>query len=263
MKILQAFSPETGFDTERLRKKLLSQKKYTQLLATYLHTLPEITDSNSPEFWDEKFENETDTDLFFMTTDRNTIVANEIQNNCTNTACAVLNVGAGSGQLEKIVTQKIKKNVDWIGTDFTQKTLSKLQEEFPRFKFIKTEIVPLPFAKNTFDVVCLLEVLEHIQPTQTFSVLRELYKVTKPGGKVIISVPVNEGLEEMIPINPNSHVRVYSKSLLSFETQVCGFQIKKIIPLTAFRSQYKFKKIINSLFKLRQPNNLIFILEKK
>ncbi|MBP7842553.1 class I SAM-dependent methyltransferase [Candidatus Woesebacteria bacterium] len=262
MKVSQLLQPQNGFDTERVREKLLAQKKYKQLLATYFQKLPEIVDSNSPEFWDEKFENETDAELFYMTTDRNDIIASLIQKNRTNNTYAILNVGAGSGQLEKAVTEKIGATINWVGTDFTQKTLKKLQETFPQFSFVKTGIVPLPFADATFDTVCLLEVLEHIRPSQTISVLKELYRVTKHAGTVIISVPVNEGLEQMIPDNPNSHVRVYSKELLSFELKVSGFKIKQIFSLTAFNSLYSIKKLINSILKLREPNNLIFVLEK-
>ena len=262
MKAQQLLQLQNGFNTERLRKKLLAQKKYTQLLATYFQKLPEIIDSNSPEFWDEKFESETDIDLFYMTTDRNAIIASLIQKNHTNSKYTVLNVGAGSGQLEKVVTQKIGTSINWVGTDFTQKTLKKLQETFPQFSFVKTGIIPLPFADATFDTVCLLEVLEHIQPSQTLSVLKELHRVTKHAGTIIISVPINEGLEQMMPDNPNSHVRVYSRELLSFELQVSGFKIKQILALTAFSSLYSMKKLINSFLKLREPNNLIFVLEK-
>ena len=268
MKVSQMFPLKTGFDTERLRKKLLAQKKYRKLLATYFEKLPEIVDSNSPEFWDEKFENETDAELFYMTTDRNMIVAKEIEQNCKNkslernSTCKVLNVGAGSGQLEKVIAQRIGTTINWIGTDFTQKMLKKLQQKFPQFSFIKTGIIPLPFVDATFDTVCLLEVLEHIQPSQTLSVLKELYRLTKQTGTVIISVPINEGLEQMMPGNPNSHVRIYSKELLSFELQVSGFKIKKIFALSAFNSLYSIKKLINTFLKLREPNNLIFVLEK-
>ncbi len=270
MKVQQNFILQTGFDTERLRKKLLAQKKHSDLLATYFKKFPEIADSNSPDFWDEKFENEIDDELFYMSVDRNSIVASKIKGDCSkkntnhdDSEYKVLNVGAGSGQLEKVIAQKIGPSINWTGTDFTHKTLNKLEKNFPKFKFVKTGIVPLPFAENTFDSVCLLEVLEHIQPSETFGVLKELHRVVKTGGTVIISVPINEGLEQMMPNNPNSHVRVYSKKLLSFEATVAGFKIKEIIALTAFNSLYLLKKIINSLFKLRQPNNLIFVLEKK
>lgn len=248
----------TGFDTERLREKLLNQKKYKKLLVTYFEKFPQIIDSNSPDFWDKKFTDEPANLVFPVSDDRNSIVASLITPHSR-----VLNVGAGVGHLEHTIHKKVGKNIDWTGTDFTHKTLNDLKKKFSTYKFIQTGILPLPFSDNTFDVVCLLEVLEHIKPLETFAVLSELHRVTKPNGTILISVPVNEGLEEMAPNNPNSHVRVYSKRLLSFELQVSRFKIQKIIELTAFNSFYGVKKIINRILKLRQPNNLIFILKKK
>lgn len=277
---------KTGFDTERLRKKLLFQKKYVELLQTYFQDFPEIADSNSPEFWDEKFANEIDEELFYMTIDRNNLIASKINDHCKKnklikkesifvkrksitekTECKILNVGAGSGQLEKAALKKLidyknNPNFEWIGTDFTHKTLEKLRNNFTEFKFVKTDIENLPFPSNSFDVVCLLEVLEHIQPKKTFAVLKELHRVVKPTGIVFVSVPINEGLEEIMPNNPNSHVRIYSKKLLSFELQISGFIIRQIFSLTAFDTRYKLKKIINTITKIRKPNNLIFLLEK-
>jgi len=45
----------------------------------------------------------------------------------------------------------------------------------------------LPFANESFDVVTIFEVLEHVHD-QAF-VLNELHRVLKPGGRIIISVP--------------------------------------------------------------------------
>lgn len=248
---------KSGFDVERFRKKLLCKKKYKTLLETYFSDLPEIEDQNSPKFWDEKFATETESDLFPMSTDRNRIVGSLIQPNTK-----VLNIGAGMGYLEEVVFNTIGEHIDWTGTDITNQTLEKLKTNFPKYHFVKSKIEELPFERDTFDIVCLLEVLEHISPRHTFGVLKKIHTVLKPGGTAIISVPVNEGLE-MMPNNPNSHLRVYSKELLSFEAKISGFKIKRIIALTAFPNWYFVKKIINSIFNLRKPNNYIFILEKK
>ena len=46
----------------------------------------------------------------------------------------------------------------------------------------------MPFADETFDVVTCLDVIEHT-PDDTVS-LAELLRVTKPGGALIVTVPV-------------------------------------------------------------------------
>lgn len=45
----------------------------------------------------------------------------------------------------------------------------------------------LPFEDSTFDVVTMLAVLEHIEKEQ--EILKEIYRVLLPGGKLIITVP--------------------------------------------------------------------------
>ncbi len=52
---------------------------------------------------------------------------------------------------------------------------------------IVAEAEKLPFADNTFDAVCCEEVLEHIRIPE--DVVSEMKRVTKPGGKIYVTVP--------------------------------------------------------------------------
>src|SRR5690625_4841883 len=57
------------------------------------------------------------------------------------------------------------------------------QHNFPHIQFIHGNAMELPFANNTFDYVTIGFGLRNVPDYLT--VLKEMYRVTKPGGKVV------------------------------------------------------------------------------
>lgn len=47
--------------------------------------------------------------------------------------------------------------------------------------------LPYPFPDNSFDIIEAFHVLEHLD--KPFAIMKELHRISKPGGKVIIKVP--------------------------------------------------------------------------
>ena len=47
----------------------------------------------------------------------------------------------------------------------------------------------LPYTDGYFDIVTMLAVFEHIEPTRLVATLREVYRVLKPGGSYILTTP--------------------------------------------------------------------------
>lgn len=248
---------KSGFDSERYRKRLLNSGKINMLLKTYSNKFPSIKDENSGKFWDQRFQEKTEIN-HAMANDRNSIVSNQVSKKNK-----VLNLGAGAGKLEEQVLRKVGKDIFWIGTDITFDSLTNLKKTYPFWKFQKEKLEKLSFNNCSFDLIFLLEVLEHITPANTFQVLAEIHRVLKKNETLILSIPVNEELEEMYPKNPNAHLRVYSEGLIKFELVYSGFEIKQIIKLTAFNKFYYIKKMINNISNLKHPNNLILIAQKR
>lgn len=64
-------------------------------------------------------------------------------------------------------------------------------DKFPhdsRVKFIDLDILPLPFPSDSIDIIQLSQVLEHVLYPLELCV--ECNRVLKPGGKLLIDVPV-------------------------------------------------------------------------
>ncbi len=51
------------------------------------------------------------------------------------------------------------------------------------------EVTSLPFADNAFDLVCALDIIEHVDDDD--AALSELVRVAKPGGTLLISTPLH------------------------------------------------------------------------
>jgi len=239
---------------EFLRKKLVDHGEYSLALKTYLTKKYLLSDLNSGKFWDEKFS--IDRLLNPMEKWRTNKIISLIK-----AKSKILNIGVGSGRLEEILFRT--KDTDYVGTDITNKTLNVLKKKFPGKIFLGQTLPKLNFGNDKFDQVMLLEVLEHIKPTETFILLKEIYRILKVNGEFVVSVPINEGLEKMLPDNPNSHMRMYSEELLKFELKVAGFEIEKVFSSTAFDKMFTIKHILNSVYPFRHSNNIIILCSKK
>lgn len=92
----------------------------------------------------------------------------------------VLEVGCGKGRISRIFKSM---GADVYGIDLSEKLLQDAKTVRPHY-FVKASAGQIPFKSGSFDVVVLLEVLEHIpQPTVVFE---ELSRVLKNDGLLII-----------------------------------------------------------------------------
>jgi ubiquinone/menaquinone biosynthesis C-methylase UbiE len=247
---------------EEKRKNDLEAGNFLAVRESYQKQKYFLPDDNRADFWDKRFKEQK---IFLdgpfvcesaMEEWRIKKVISKI-----NPRQSILNLGVGSGRLEARLLPKISPNL-YLGTDITKQTLKQLRRAFPKYHFQKSKLDKLPLADGSFEQILLLEVLEHIRPNKTFQVLAEIKRVLKKNGTLFISVPVNEGLEKILPKNPSAHQRLYSLALIQFELEESGFTIQKIYQASAFAKNFKIKQLINSLLNLRQPNNFLLIARR-
>ncbi|HZM84083.1 MAG TPA: demethylmenaquinone methyltransferase [Candidatus Limnocylindrales bacterium] len=93
----------------------------------------------------------------------------------------VLDMGAGTG----VSTQELAKSgADVIGVDISLGMLAVGRRVRPEVKLVAADALALPFADKTFDAVTASFVLRNVANTP--AALRELARVTKPGGRMVI-----------------------------------------------------------------------------
>lgn len=251
------------FEVDKLRDRLARESRLKELKETYSSKYPEIKNRNTPQLWDNfnlernHFTNSDDP----QANDK----LNQISKNLTGKNIKVLNVGFGSGNLERLVYGN--KNISsWDGVDISQKSVVHAKKVFPKYNFKLGRTDKLDYKDKTFDYCIILEVLEHISPYKILTSLKEANRVLKVGGTLIISVPLNEDLEQMIEdkVNFYQHVRIYTKELIKAELKISGFEPFKEVELISFRRQYTIKKfLVKYILRGFRQSNGVTIYAKK
>jgi 2-polyprenyl-3-methyl-5-hydroxy-6-metoxy-1,4-benzoquinol methylase len=244
-------------------RTLLSKKKdFKRLYSSYSLENDFLENKNSCELWNElnskKYNLKKVNPMAYY---RNKYVSNNIPNKQIN----ILDIGFGQGYLEKMLNKR-KNRLCLYGIDISDKSVNSISKKYFNWNFFIGEISNLHFKDNYFEYVVALEVLEHISPSKLFLSLSEIKRVLKKNGIIIISVPLNEGLEIMLENgqNPNAHTRIYDPSLIKAELMIGGFELIKTKYLFAFHNFFKLKSFFVKLFyKKIKPNNIILIARKK
>ena len=242
------------FQVEKKRHELAKKKDYPSLIKLYSSKHQEVKDQNSPLLWDKlnsvqanlKKENP-------MAYDKYKKVSGVLKKG------RVLHVGTGPGYLEEMVLDD-NPNIDWYEIDISGKSIKRMKKKHPKYHFQTKDITKTDFTKDYFDHIVVLDVLEHVLPRNIFKTLKELKRSLKKNGQLIVSVPLNEKLEEMIERgeNPNAHVRVYTPEIIKAELEISGLQIDSEEYLFAFGSFYTIKSVICRYLKnFREPNLII------
>jgi SAM-dependent methyltransferase len=136
------------------------------------------------------------------------------------------------------------------GTDMSQEALA-LSRERGHSRLARCRIESLCFADDTFDAITALDMLEHVD--DDLGGMKELYRVCKPGGTLLVTVPAYGFLwsehDEAL-----HHRRRYTASELRNKLSVSGFEVERIsyfisflfFPVLAMRFwQNLFKRSVN------------------
>ena len=130
----------------------------------------------------------------------------------------LLDAGCGTGLLTKTIDKQYK--VTAIDVDPISLKLTKQRKPKATVLYANME-KRLKFPKETFDAVTLLDVLEHIDDEKALS---HLYRVMKPKGMLVITVPAYPWLFSYWDIL-HQHKRRYTYSQLYEVLRKHGFEV--------------------------------------
>jgi SAM-dependent methyltransferase len=154
----------------------------------------------------------------------------------------MLDVGCGDGRLYTLINNNIK----YTGIDLSSSAINLANSMNPNGKFLNIDVENI---SSKYDLISLIEVLEHIPNNQISNLLNKILLRIKTGGYLVISVPsINQKLIE-------KHYRHYNEELLVEQIQ------PKQKGLKIISSKYIFNKkdIIYRLWKKIFYNKYWFI----
>ncbi len=99
----------------------------------------------------------------------------------------ILDAGCGDGRF--LGEMKNKGANQLYGIDYSERAVSFAKILVPEAKIQTGDLFSLPYENNFFDMIFMIEVLEHIQLYKVDNVLKELKRVLKKDGEIIITVP--------------------------------------------------------------------------
>lgn len=181
-----------------------------------------------------------------------------------NEALEICDFGCGPGYIWDHLT---RLNAKWryTGVDFSAKSVATLQAKASgQPGFVGAEVIdalPTSLPGNKFDVVLLIEVVEHLSDEKLDPTLREAARILKPGGRLVISTPNDEDLAELrkfcaecgAKFHEWQHVRSWSQESLTRHLAQFGFEAHKI-GVYNFSATDLPHKSLDLLKSLIQPN---------
>ena len=131
----------------------------------------------------------------------------------------LLDAGCGTGWFSKAA---VERGANVTSMDLGENLLGKVKEKCNSTRVVGS-ILEMPFEDNFFDIVVSSEVIEHTPDLE--KAIREIYRVLKPGGIMILSTP--------------NHFWIWSLKLAEL------FKLRPYQGLENWTSKNKMKKYLN------------------
>jgi ubiquinone/menaquinone biosynthesis C-methylase UbiE len=165
----------------------------------------------------------------------------------------VLEIGCGDGEFTKLVA---KLNSHVIATDITPTVIkrAKARLHLKNVRFMVDDSEKLSFPTKTFDLVCGVSILHHID---TRKALEESFRVLKKGGRLFFTEPNL--------INPNIWIGLHTPGLREKmeyspdETALIRWEIEKMLQSIGFS---KYQVVNYDFLHPLTPPKLVPLLEK-
>ncbi len=158
-----------------------------------------------------------------------------------------LDIGANIGLLAK---QAKDKGFKVEGVELSKAAIEYGRKTF-NLKYYEKDIFSLNLKADTYDVVTMNHVLEHIEDPRKF--LSEVHRILKPGGIMVVALPNFASISARVlktkwaSLQPQEHIWHFTPNSLAKLFQTQRFIIKQVVVSEPYR-EYKWR--IRSILRL-------------
>ncbi|MFH1601777.1 MAG: class I SAM-dependent methyltransferase [Candidatus Shapirobacteria bacterium] len=138
----------------------------------------------------------------------------------------VLDIGSSYGWFEKFALGSGAKKA--VGIEPEEKYFYQAQREVSQALFKKGSALKIPEKNRSFDLVVMFDVLEHLPPGKEGVALREIKRVLRSGGALVISTPLDFWLTKLTDPAWYFGHRHYREEQLRKMLMKTGFKVKKV-----------------------------------
>ncbi len=171
----------------------------------------------------------------------------------------ILDAGCGAGLAEDVLSEFGSV----IGIDIAREAFEGRGSTCPE-RLCLASVAPAPFRNGAFDLIVALDIIEHIKDDA--GVMRELHRICKPGGRLLITVPAYDWLwsahDEAL-----GHFRRYTARQIAHLMEDTGFRVCKLSyavssPFPAAVAFRLLRRVLGSrgssdLFEVPRPINAV------
>jgi ubiquinone/menaquinone biosynthesis C-methylase UbiE len=182
-----------------------------------------------------------------------------IRDKLESKGCLYLDMGCSSGYMLEDVLKNYPE-ADAIGADYFSAGLLQCHRRLPDIPLFQVDLANCQFSDNLFDAVTCLNVLEHIK--DDVSALKHIFRIMKPGGELVVTVPMGPGLYDIYD-EVHHHVRRYQMNEIKSKLKSAGFHILKnnyfgvfIYPgfyLVKIRNRKRYRQVTDN-----EKNEIVF-----
>jgi 2-polyprenyl-3-methyl-5-hydroxy-6-metoxy-1,4-benzoquinol methylase len=169
---------------------------------------------------------------------------------------SVLEIGSGIGLIGSYIRNENEK-IKYLGIEIDKESYDK--SRFLKLNTINDDFTAINTIEESFDVIMLWEVIEHLQDLKLF--LELAYEKLNPNGKIVLSTPNYNKIynypkreEDVIfQDKPPIHLNFFTKENITTIFEIsrfvgCKVTVKKF-PYLQFRSKKFYSDFLNSIFK--------------